>query len=150
MNKSHWITTIALLTALALPGQAGAMAQEHDAMPAGMQMHGMKHMFLQKKEIDGYTVSFHVMPATEGMQHGGTHNFMIKVEKDGKPAKIIAINSKVVHPDKQAESKMMMPMGDWYMTGYDLGQAGRSQLMVLFKTEDGTKHFGGVYYPGSQ
>ena len=37
-------------------------------------------------------------------------------------------------------------MGDWYMTGYDLGEKGKHQLIVLFKTSDGKKHKGGVYY----
>jgi len=38
-------------------------------------------------------------------------------------------------------------MGDWYMAGYDLGHAGAHKVMVLFKTEDGQKHFGGITYP---
>ena len=44
-------------------------------------------------------------------------------------------------------NQMMMKMGDWYMAGYDLGHNGQHQLMALFKTADGVKHFGGVYYP---
>ena len=45
---------------------------------------------------------------------------------------------------------MMMKMGDWYMAGYNLGHAGNHQVMVLFKTSDGKKHFGGVLYNGAQ
>jgi len=56
----------------------------------------------------------------------------------------------VVHPNGKAESKMMMKMGDWYMAGYDLGHAGRHQVMVLFKTADGKKHFGGTFYDGAR
>ena len=103
-------------------------------------------MFLKEKNIDGYKVSFHVMAANDGMRHGGSHNFMIKVEKDGKALKDVVINSKVVHPNKKAESKMLMKMGDWYMAGYDLSHIGKHQMMILFKTSDGNKHKGGVYY----
>jgi Ni/Co efflux regulator RcnB len=110
----------------------------------------MKGMFLVKKEIDGFTVSFHAMKAKEGMQHGGTHNLMVKVEKNGNALVDLAVNSKVTHPNSKSESKMLMKMGDWYMAGYDLGHEGQHQLMVLFKTADGSKHFGGVYYPASE
>jgi hypothetical protein len=113
----------------------------------GMDMPGKEGMFLVKRDIDGYQVSFHVMKPEEGMQHGGSHNFMVKIEEDGKVITNVLINSKVVHPDGTSESKMMMKMGDWFMAGYDLGHDnGRHQMMVLFKTADGKKHFGGVYY----
>jgi len=107
-------------------------------------------MFLVKKEIDGYTVSFHVMKAKEGMQRGGTHNLMVKVEKEDKALTNILVNSKVSHPNKESESKMLMKMGDWYMAGYDLGHPGPHQIMVLFKTTDGKKHFGGIDYPSKE
>jgi len=107
----------------------------------------MPGMFLVKKNIDGYMVSFHIMKVKEGMQHGGTHNLMVKVEKDSKVLTNILVNSKVTHPNKESESKMMMKMGDWYMAGYDLEHKGPHQVMVLFKTQDGKKHFGGVTYP---
>ncbi len=116
----------------------------------GHGMHDQKHaggMFLKKKEIDGYTVSFHVMPAKEGMEHGGSHNLMIKIEQNGKALTDVKINSKVIHPDGKGETKPLMKMGDWYMNGYDLGHDGKHQLMILFKTADGKKHKGGVYYP---
>jgi len=103
-------------------------------------------MFLVKKEIDGYTVSFHIMKAKEGMQHGGAYNLMVKVEKNGKALTNILINSKVSHPNKESESKMLIQMGDWFMAGYDLGHPGVHQIMVLFKTSDGKKHFGGIEY----
>jgi len=110
-------------------------------------MRTMKDTYLVKKEIDGFVVSFHTMKAKEGMQHGGTHNFMAKVEKDGKALTDLPVNSKVKHPNGTSESKMLMKMGDWYMAGYDLGHEGQHQLMVLFKTADGKKHFGGVSFP---
>jgi len=125
-------------------GMSGMQGSMNDDKP--MERMSQK-MFLQKRQIDGYTVSFHVMAASEGMQHGGSHNFMVKVEKDGAVQPLLAANSKAVSPDGKAVSKMMMQMGDWYMAGYDLDAAGRYQLMVLFKNQDGTKHFGGVYYP---
>jgi len=104
------------------------------------------NMFLEKKEIDGYNVSFHIMKAKPGKAMGGSHDFMIKVEKDGKPITDIVMNTKVVHPNGKAESKTAMKMGDWLMAGYDLGHSGEHQMMVLFKTTDGKKHKGGVYY----
>ena len=107
---------------------------------------GMSGMFLKKEEIDGYIVSFHVMKAKPGKEMGGPHDFMIKVEKDGKTLKDVVMNTKVKHPDGNAESKKTMKMGDWLMAGYDLGHAGKHQMMVLFKTADGKKHKGGVYY----
>jgi len=153
--------SFAILAALLLPmavqaddhGMQGhdMSGMQHGNKDDGMPMQGMSQkMFMQQKQIDGYTVSFHVMPASEGMQHGGSHNFMVKIEKGDKVAEVLAANSKVIAPDGKEASKMMMKMGDWYMAGYDLDAAGRYQLMVLFKTPDGAKHFGGVYYPDKE
>lgn len=107
----------------------------------------MDDMFLVKKDIDGYKVSFHVMKTKPGKEMGGSHNFMIKVEEDGKVLTNITMNTKVKHPNGSSESKKTMKMGDWMMAGYDLGHKGKHQLMILFKTADGKKHRGGVYYP---
>ncbi len=125
---------------------------DHQAGHANMNHSEMSHadssskMFLEKRDIDGYTVSFHVMEAAEGMNHGGSHNLMIKVEKDNAAISELKANSKVVYPGGEDESKPLMKMGDWYMVGYDLKDTGKHQLMVLFKTSDGKKHFGGVHY----
>ncbi len=105
-------------------------------------------MFLVKKEIDGYDVTFHVMKAKPGKEMGGTHDFMVKVEKNGKALTNIVMNTKVKYPNGSSETKKTMTMGDWLMAGYDLGHEGKHQLMILFKTADGEKHKGGVYYPG--
>lgn len=110
-------------------------------------MKKMPGKILLKKIIDGYTVHFYVMKAKPGMEMGGSHDFMIKVEKDGSAIKKLIARSKVIHPDGKSEQKMMMMMGYWYMSGYDLGHKGQHQLMALFKTTDGVKHFGGIYYP---
>jgi len=111
-------------------------------------MKGMKKgMFLKKKVIDGYEVSFHIMKAPEGMAKGGTHHLMVKVVQNGKVVGLQAVNSKVTYPNDKSESKMMMKMGDWYMSSYDLGHAGEHKIMILFKTTDGQKHFGGIAYP---
>jgi len=107
----------------------------------------MDEMFLVKKEINGYDVSFHVMKAKPGKEMGGSHDFMIKVEKDGKSLTNITMNTKVKHPNGKSETKKTMKMGDWLMAGYDLGHEGKHQMMILFKTADGKKHQGGVYYP---
>ncbi len=143
-------------------GDHEGMGARHGAMNDGMNhemgkghMNGkmmekmkdrMNNMFLVRKDIDGYQVSFHVMKAPKGMQHGGTYHFMLKVEENGKALTNMLVNSKVIHPNGQSESKMMMKMGDWYMAGYNLGHKGKHQIMVLFKTSDGKKHFGGIEY----
>ncbi len=120
----------------------GHNASDHDGHGAGMDK-----MFLKKKVIDGYDVSFHVMKAKPGKEMGGTHDFMIKIEKDGKALTNVVVNTKVKHPNGSAETKKAMKMGSWMMAGYDLGHPGKHQLMILFKTADGEKHKGGVYYP---
>lgn len=126
---------------------------EHMNNGSGHMMEGSDHapvmggMFLKKKEIDGYAVTFHVMPAKAGKEMGGSHDFMIKVEKGDKALSNIVMNTKVKHPSGESESKKTMKMGDWMMAGYDLGHAGKHQMMILFKTADGKKHKGGVYYP---
>jgi len=106
--------------------------------------------FLKKEVIDGYDVSFHVVKAPEGMEQGGTHHVMVKVEQNNEIIVLKAINSKVTHPNGESESKMMMKMGDWYMAGYDFGHSGDHKVMILFKTEDGQKHFGGIVYPSEK
>ena len=129
---------------LATPVWAGE-GHGHDGNMSMGSMGG--DMFLKKKTIDGYQVSFHVMPAQKGMAHGGSHNFMLKIEQGGRVVTDAKVNSKVIHPNGGSDTKMMMRMGDWYMAGYDLGHDGKHQLLVLFKTADGKKHKGGVYYP---
>jgi len=118
-----------------------------DGDHADHKMTDDKKTFLKKKNIDGYDVTFHVMDAKDGMKMGNeSHHLMIKVEEKGKELSNIKINSKIVFPDGNADSKMLMKMGDWYMAGYDLKDHGKHQMMILFKTADGKKHSGGVYY----
>lgn len=123
------------------------MDMHHDASHMNS---GMKDGFIATKNVDGYQVTFHVMKAPEGANKGGTHHLMIKVEKSGTPVLDLIANSKASHPNGQSETKMMMKMGDWYMASYDLGHKGRHQLMVLFKTSDGKKHFVGIEYPAQE
>jgi len=146
MRKTLSMTLLALTLALPVMPAHAAEMKHHGAMK-GLDCK-MKGMFLTKKTIDGYTVSFHVMKPQTGQQTGGNRDFMVKIEKDGRVRKDLLVNSKIVSPDKASASKMMMKMGDWYMAGYDMHQHGRYQLMVLFKAPDGSKHFGGVVYPG--
>ncbi|OIO74122.1 MAG: hypothetical protein AUJ57_02855 [Zetaproteobacteria bacterium CG1_02_53_45] len=148
---------IVMAGVLFLTATQSALASENSSQhkPGATQSQSMQgdmgqkkeQMFLVKKEIDGFTVNFHVMQAKPGKEMGGSHDFMVKVEKDGAVVTDLTANSKVTHPNGKSESKMMMKMGDWYMAGYDLGHTGTHQLMVLFKTGDGAKHFIGVYYP---
>jgi len=129
-------------------GMSHEMGKDHmNGKMTGQMKDHMNGMALVRKNIDGYPVSFHIMKAPEGMKkHGGAYHFMFKAEKNSKALTDILVNSKVTHPNGQSESKMMMKMGDWYMAGYDLGHPGVHQVMVLFKTSDGKKHFGGIEY----
>ena len=151
MGKIVHKTVSMLVFCLVLIGnvQAKEDTHNHDQMKHTMDHSSldMDQMFLEKRQIDGYDVSFHVMEATKSMHHGGSHNVMIKVEEKGKVVDGAKINSKIIYPDGKSESKMLMKMGDWYMAGYDLKSKGRHQMMILFKTTDGKKHKGGVYYP---
>ena len=141
------VTTLALAMA-ALSTQSISASHGHGEAPMDMSqaMPQANKMFLEKRQINGYTVSFHVMEAAEGMQHGGSHNLMLKVEQEDKLLSDIKINSKVVFPDGSEKSRQPMKMGEWFSAGYDLGNQGEHQLMVLFKTADGKKHFGGVKF----
>jgi len=141
----HTPRTLAIAALLlAMPMAQASEGHNHESgMTHGNDGQGM---FLKKTEIDGYRVSFHIMKAKPGKAMGGSHDFMIKVEKDGKALTDLVMNTKVIHPDGRAESKRVMIMGDWYMAGYDLGHPGKHQMMILFKTADGVKHRGGVYY----
>ncbi|MBF0282715.1 MAG: hypothetical protein HQM07_09145 [Zetaproteobacteria bacterium] len=158
MKKFMMMTTAMMAMVMTQPlFAAGDTHPMHGATMDHAAMHGeMGNMnetttkFLVKKMIDGYAVTFHVMAASSEMQHGGSHNVMVKIEKEGENLSKMPVNSKVIGPDGQSASKMLMKMGDWYMTGYDLNLVGEYQLMVLFKSADGQKHFGGVYYPDSK
>ncbi len=163
-KQRHPLSAISLVALLAMAGPLYAsgdhahghddnddhhesgMKHDHDS-EHGHDDHGAENkMFLKEKMIDGYKVSFHVMKAKPGKEMGGSHDFMIKVEKDGKILTDIIMNTKVKHPNGSSETKKTMKMGDWLMAGYDLGHKGKHQLMILFKTADGEKHKGGVYY----
>lgn len=146
------MTLTALLLVAGPLGASGSRDHSHD--DSSVTEMNSKHeqkgdMFLVKKEIDGYDVSFHIMKAAAGKEMGGSHDFMVKVELAGKVVTDIVMNTKVIHPDGEAETKKTMKMGDWLMAGYDLGHPGTHQVMILFKTADGKKHKGGVYYPGN-
>jgi len=124
------------------------------AMALVMQIAQAAPGMLEKQQmIDGYSVTFQITAAEKGQEMGGSHNVMIKVQRAGKALTDVVVNSKVIYPNGKAETKMMMGMGDWYMAGYDLGHVGlghvgKHQVIVLFKTADGAKHKGGIYYPG--
>ncbi len=150
---------VTLISGLALAGGAYAGGKDdhdhshddqgssHDDTHADHDTgHDSGEMFMEERSVDGYEVSFHVMAAQQGMEHGGSHNFMVMIEQDDKVLNNVVINSKVIYPNGNSDSKPLMKMGDWYMNGYDLGNMGKHQLMILFKTVDGAKHKAGVYY----
>lgn len=146
MRSKTTLLALALWVGTFVP--ALALASGDHGQPMAMDG-GMQATYMEEKDIDGYRVSFHIMTAKRGMEHGGSHNLMVKIEQGGKPITNALVNSKSIHPDGTSESKMMLPMGDWYVAGYDLGHEGQHQLLILFKTADGKKHFGGVYYPNN-
>ncbi len=139
-------TGLFMLSFLLIAALPSGLLAAMDSHIASMTVEQQRDMFLEKKEIDGYAVSFHVMKVDPGMEHGGSHNFMVKIEKDGLPQHDVVINSKVILADGKVQSKPLMKMGDWFMGGYDLDAPGRHQLLILFKTADGLKHKGGVLY----
>ena len=146
-------TIIIFVSMIMMTGIQSALAhgdgQHH--MDSGMHhqenMSQMKEGFLTTKNIDGYNVSFHIMKAPAGKDQAGSHHVMVKFEKDGKALTNLVANSKAVHPNGKSESKMLMKMGNWYMAAYNLDHKGNHQVMVLFKTADGVKHFGGIDFP---
>ncbi len=145
-NK-HNIMAWVFIGILVLVSAAHAAGEHKDAHTSGHDNStAQSGMFLQKMTVDGYDVSFHIMKAKEGKEMGGSHDLMLKVELGGKALTDIVMNTKVVLPNGKAESKKAMKMGDWLMAGYDLGHPGKHQVMILFKTADGKKHKGGVYY----
>lgn len=136
-----------LLLTLLLLLPLNVQASEGHTTPTVSGQQQVADMFLEKKMIDGYHVSFHIMKVDPGKEHGGSHNVMIKVEQNGAVLGNVVINSKVLGPGGIASQKRLMKMGDWYMNGYDLGESGTYKVMILFKTADGKKHKGGVTYP---
>ncbi len=148
MKKSLLLATFIGGFALAGASYAsGSHAHSHEHDEGGMEMsHGSEMKFQELRSVDGYDVSFHIKKAAPGKEMGGSHDLMIKVEQGGKVLTDIVMNTKVVHPNGKSETKKVMKMGDWLMAGYDLGHAGKHQLMILFKTADGKKHKSGVYY----
>jgi len=150
--KSSIITAIVLLLLTThVFIAAGEDNQEMDTAMQGMSMssHQGKDIFLVKKQIDEYTVSFHVMKVTPDIHLAGSHNFMVKIENQNGIVGNAVVNSKIIFPSGKSESKFLDKMGDWYMKDYNLAENGKYQLLILFKTADGKKHKGGVYYEQS-
>ena len=128
--------------------QADERGIHKDLPRSHAESHGeMKGIFVKKKTVDGYHLTFHVMKAAVDPSHGGAYQFKLKVEQNGRALNNLIVNSKVMHPKNQSESKMMLKMGDWYTAGYDLTHSGKHELIVLFKAKDGSKHSAGVTYP---
>lgn len=149
MKTRNYLLAFVSLTILSGSSFCFAMEEGHTGMKdhaTSMSSQQQEDVFLEKKTIDGYMVQFHVMQVEPGMEAQGSHNFMVKVEKDGQIQEDVVVNSKVINPEGEAESKYLMKMGDWYMNGYNLSKKGKYQLLVLFKTSDGMKHKGGVLY----
>ena len=135
---------------MAKSGSSMADMAKAESSMTGMATEPQEDMFLKKKTIDEYTVSFSVTKVVPGMEHGGSHNLMVKAEKDGKAQVLRKIFAKVILADGTSKKQSLFKMGDWYMNGFDLGSPGKHQLIILFKTADGVKHNGGVYYEAQE
>ncbi len=107
---------------------------------------GMQGLLFQQKKVDGYLLTFHIMKADNHEVIACTYRLMFKAEQNGRPVKNLIVNSRVAHPNSQSESKMMMQMGDWYATAYDLTHPGEHELRVLFKAKDGRMHAASITY----
>lgn len=151
------ITTLLISVILLFSGQLLA-AENTPHQDQSDQMKDMdmtprqkEDIFLENRIIDGYTVYFHIMKVSPDVKLAGDHNFMVKIENQGKILGDVTINSKIIYPSGRSESKFLNKMGDWYMKDFTLDENGKYQLIILFKTADGKKHKGGVYYerPGS-
>jgi|GEM_PF-2624583 len=127
----------------------GAKAMAESGM-AGMAKDQPEEKFLKTQNIDAYQVSFMVTKTASGMEHGGSHNLMVKVEKDGTPQTLTKIFAKVILANGESKKEPLFKMDDWYMNGFDLGSSGKHQIIILFKTADGLKHNGGVYYQAEE
>lgn len=108
---------------------------------------GTEKAFLETQNIDGYQITFQVLPAQAGKEMGGSHDLMVKIEKAGELVTDALVNTKVIQPDGEAEGRATTKMGDWYRTGYDLGRAGRHHVLLLFQAADGSWHSADVFYP---
>ena len=154
MKKSLPIVATMILAGVQSAHAHGDEHQMDGAMHNPCSMHaqmgemkkGTMRGFMRKKSIDGYDVTFHVMKAPAAMRQAGSYHLMVKMEQHGKAVTNLIANSKVIHPNGKSESKMLMKMGTWYMAAYNLDHPGTHQIMVLFKSDDGAKHFGGIKF----
>ena len=150
------ITTLFFLTILIVSSQLqgaenSAHQEQNDQMKdMNMTTQQEENIFLEKRVIDGYDVQFHIMKVSPDLKLEGSHNFLIKIENKGEILGDVTINSKIIYPSDKSESKFLTKMGDWYMKDFNLDEEGKYQLIILFKTVDGKKHKGGVYYERSK
>lgn len=107
-----------------------------------------KEPFIREKTIASYTVTFKVIKVAPGMEgHGGSHNLMVKVEKDGSAQILPSIVAKVLIKGGTSVTKTLFKRDDWYMNGFDLGIPNKYQLNVLFRTSSTrTKYTTNVWY----
>jgi len=149
MGKELAITFIMIL----LGSVQSALADNHGARAA--EQKGMEHLHVegmtglllkQETVVDSYQLTFHVTKANDPEVIGCEYRLMFKAEHNGRPVKDLIVNSRVVHPNSQSESKMMMKSGEWYAAAYDLTHPGKHDLRVLFKSREGAVHAAGVTY----
>ena len=145
------IISAILIGSSQLQGTENTAHQEQNGQMENMNMNTQQEgeIFLEKRVIDGYDVQFHIMKVSPDLKLEGSHNFLVKIENKDEILGDVTINSKIIYPSDKSESKFLTKMGDWYMKDFTLDEEGKYQLIILFKTADGKKHKGGVYYERS-
>ena len=133
--------------------QAAETADHSASKDTNMSLTGLtkapkKDPFIRKKTIASYTVTFKVIKVASGMEgQSGSHNLMIKVEKDGSAQILPYILAKVILRGGTSVTKTLFKRDNWYMNGFDLGISGEYQLNVLFRpSSTGLKHTTNVWY----
>ncbi|MDQ6992414.1 MAG: hypothetical protein Q9M31_02995 [Mariprofundus sp.] len=142
-----------------------AMAYDEIRKTDGRHMHGPLHgggkvftahrmdsmagRLFEKRIVDGYTLSFHIMKAEPGHHIGGPDNLMVRVEKGGEAMINLVLHSMVKHPDGRTIHDKMRKVGNWYLVGDGFEQVGQYQLRVQFETPDGAEHVAQLAYSAS-
>lgn len=101
---------------------------------------------LEKREIDGYTISVHLMKITPEMNLDGSHTLLVRIEDQNRLVENAVVNSKVIAPDGRYQTKVLKEMGDWHLSSFELDQPGQHYFQLVFRTADGARHQAGVFY----
>lgn len=102
---------------------------------------------IQRKIVDGYDVKVKVADSKNGVFDGGSHNLLVNIKRNDRVQSDLSVIARVAYPNDEVTSKTMMALGDWYLAGYDLEQAGKYEVQVVFRSRDGKSHSIDIQYP---